>query len=55
MTKEAKAEVERQLRENQKAVQRAQEESRRIHEALKESRRVRRDAMPKLKKAGYVR
>lgn len=48
-------EIDRQLREHQEARRRAQEESRRIAETLKESERVRRDALPKLKKAGQVR
>ena len=55
MTESARKEVERQIDENRAAIQKAEQESRRIHEVLKESQRVRRDVLPKLKKAGQVR
>ena len=48
-------EIDRQLRAQEEVLRRAREESRRIAETLKESERVRRDALPKLKKAGQIR
>jgi hypothetical protein len=44
----------RQIEDNRRAVERAEEVSRRIREALAESQRVRREVLPKLKRAGYL-
>jgi hypothetical protein len=48
-------EIQRRVEEDRAAVQRAREESRRIAAALEESQRVRRDSLPKLKRAWLVR
>ena len=47
--------AEQQIEEDRRALARARAELRRIDEALRESRRVRREALPKLKRAGLVR
>jgi hypothetical protein len=41
-----RAAIEKQLRENGEAIEKATKQSRRIHEVLKESQRVRRNAIP---------
>jgi hypothetical protein len=46
---------ERQLEDDRAALARAQEQLRRIEKALRDSKRVRRDALPKLKRAGKIR
>lgn len=48
-------EIDQQLREGEKTLSKAQEESRRISEALTKSERVRREALPKLRAAGHIR
>lgn len=55
VTREERAAVEKQLRENQEAIERAMAQSRRIRRVLRDSQRVEREAIPKLKKAGYIR
>ena len=54
MTTLTSDEVQRQIEDNRAAVERAQEQSRRIHETLAESERVRREVLPKLKRAGRL-
>lgn len=45
----------RQIQEDEAALDDADDELRRIQQTIRTSQRVRRDALPKLKKAGRVR
>jgi len=47
--------IQKQLQEGRRALAKADAESQKIQRALRKSRKVRRQSIPKLKKAGYLR
>lgn len=55
MTADEQLKVDQVVRESRRAVEDARQERKRIDETLEQSRRVRREALPVLRRAGYVR